>query len=89
VSTEQQETLDAILRQSAFPAGLDVHEQRLDDDEPDLGRLESARNWFIRKLPALSGAVVSLILHPLVGRLVEAAGDALAAEYRRRFTDTA
>jgi monoterpene epsilon-lactone hydrolase len=28
VSTEQQETLDAILRQSAFPADIDVSEQR-------------------------------------------------------------
>src|SRR5258707_12116941 len=28
VSTEQQQTLDAILRQSAFPAGSDVSEQR-------------------------------------------------------------
>ncbi len=28
MSTEQRETLDAILRQSAFPAGLDVSEQR-------------------------------------------------------------
>jgi epsilon-lactone hydrolase len=28
VSTEQRETLDAILRQSAFPAGSDVSEQR-------------------------------------------------------------
>jgi acetyl esterase/lipase len=28
VSTEQRETLDAILRQSAFPAGSDVYEQR-------------------------------------------------------------
>jgi monoterpene epsilon-lactone hydrolase len=28
VSTEQQETLDAILRQSAFPADADVNEQR-------------------------------------------------------------
>jgi acetyl esterase/lipase len=28
VSTEQQETLDAILRQSAFPADSDVNEQR-------------------------------------------------------------
>jgi monoterpene epsilon-lactone hydrolase len=28
VSTEQRENLDAILRQSAFPAGLDVNEQR-------------------------------------------------------------
>jgi acetyl esterase/lipase len=28
VSTEQRETIDAILRQSAFPAGSDVNEQR-------------------------------------------------------------
>jgi acetyl esterase/lipase len=28
VSTEQRENLDAMLRQSAFPAGLDVNEQR-------------------------------------------------------------
>src|SRR6476659_3191541 len=28
VSTEQRETLDAILRQSAFPADSDVNEQR-------------------------------------------------------------
>jgi monoterpene epsilon-lactone hydrolase len=28
VSTEQRENLDAILRQSAFPAGIDVSEQR-------------------------------------------------------------
>jgi epsilon-lactone hydrolase len=28
VSTEQRENLDAILRQSAFPAGSDVSEQR-------------------------------------------------------------
>jgi acetyl esterase/lipase len=28
VSTEQQETLDAILRRSAFPAGSDINEQR-------------------------------------------------------------
>jgi epsilon-lactone hydrolase len=28
VSTEQRENLDTILRQSAFPAGIDVSEQR-------------------------------------------------------------
>src|SRR3982074_1564410 len=28
VSTEQRENLDAVLRQSAFPAGSDVNEQR-------------------------------------------------------------
>jgi epsilon-lactone hydrolase len=28
VSTEQRQNLDAILRQSAFPAGSDVNQQR-------------------------------------------------------------
>jgi hypothetical protein len=28
VSTEQRENLEAVLRQSAFPAGIDVSEQR-------------------------------------------------------------
>ena len=28
MSTEQGENLDAVLRQSAFPAGIDVNEQR-------------------------------------------------------------
>jgi len=28
VSTEQRENLQAVLRQSAFPVGIDVNEQR-------------------------------------------------------------
>jgi hypothetical protein len=36
-------------------------------------------------LPELAGAVTGVIIHPIVGKLVEAAGDGLAAEFRRRF----
>ena len=35
MSTEQRENLDAILRQSAFPAGLGVSEQRGCSGRPD------------------------------------------------------
>jgi hypothetical protein len=31
VSTKQRENLEAVLRQSAFPVGSDVSEQRRDD----------------------------------------------------------
>jgi hypothetical protein len=31
------------------------------------------------------GAVTSVVIHPIVGEPVEAAGDALAVEFRRRF----
>lgn len=54
-------------------------------EQPDLTTMEYVRNWFVRNLPALAGAVTSLVVHPVVGKLVEAAGDALAGEFRRRF----
>jgi len=53
--------------------------------EPDLTTMEYVKRWFVRNLPDLAGAVTSVVVHPIVGKLVEAAGDALAAEFRRRF----
>ncbi len=54
-------------------------------EKPDLTTMEYVRNWFVKHLPGLAGAVTSVVVHPIVGKLVEAAGDALAAEFRRRF----
>ena len=56
--------------------------------EPDLSTLEYVHRWFVKNLPGSAGAVTSIILHPTVGKLVEAAGDALAADFRRRFGGT-
>lgn len=53
--------------------------------EPDLATMEYVKNWFGKNLPSLAGAVTSVIVNPIVGKLVEAAGDAVAAEFRRRF----
>jgi hypothetical protein len=33
----------------------------------------------------VAGSVVGLIVHPLVGKLVEVGGDALADSFRKRF----
>jgi len=52
-------------------------------DVPD--RLGGVKSWFKRNLPALAGAVVSVIVNPIVGKVVEAAGTGLAAEVQRRF----
>lgn len=56
--------------------------------EPDLTTMEYIENWFVKNLPALAGAVTSVVIHPIVGKLVEAAGDTLVAEFRRRFSGT-
>ena len=60
-------------------------EETVTADEPDLTTMEYVKNWFVKNLPGLAGAVTSVVVHPIVGKLVEAAGDALAAEFRRRF----
>jgi hypothetical protein len=60
-------------------------EEALTVGEPDLTTIEYVKGWFVKNLPDLAGAVTSVVVHPIVGKLVEAAGDALAAEFRRRF----
>ncbi len=60
-------------------------EEAITASEPDLTTMEYIKHWFTRNLPELAGAVTSIVVHPIVGKLVEAAGDGLAAEFRRRF----
>lgn len=52
---------------------------------PDLTTMAYVRNWLVKHVPKVAGAVTSLVVHPLVGKLVEAAGEAAAAEFRERF----
>lgn len=57
-----------------------------DQDPADLpDRLGGIKSWFKRNLPTLAGAVVSVIVNPIVGKVVEAAGTGLAGEIERRF----
>lgn len=63
-------------------------EQALTENKPDLSTMEYVRNWFAKNLPGLAGAVTSVVVHPIVGKLVEAGGDALVGEFRRRFGGT-
>jgi hypothetical protein len=43
----------------------------------------------LTKLPALAGMVTGVLVHPTVGRLVAAAGDLVADEFRRRIAPEA
>jgi hypothetical protein len=60
-------------------------EEALSVSEPDLSTMEYVKKWFERHLPDLAGAVTGIIMNPIVGKLVGAAGDILALEFRRRF----
>jgi hypothetical protein len=52
-------------------------EQAAFAEQPDLTTIQLVTRWFKRNLPALAGSVTSLVATPLVGRLVQVAGDQL------------
>ena len=60
-------------------------EEAVTAKKPDLDAMGGVKSWFIKRLPALAGGVSSIFIHPILGKLVEAAGEGIAAEFRRRF----
>jgi hypothetical protein len=67
---------------------VDELAEAITSKEPDLTTMEYVKNWFGKHLPGIAGAITGVIVHPIVGKLVEAAGDALVAEFQRRFGPT-
>ncbi|HKD97916.1 MAG TPA: hypothetical protein VKB69_09985 [Micromonosporaceae bacterium] len=66
-------------------AQLDALHTAATSAKPDLDTMQRVRNWFVNHLPAFAGAVTGLFIHPVVGVVVKSAGDAVTAEFRRRF----
>jgi hypothetical protein len=54
-------------------------------EKPDISTMEHVRNWFVKNIPSLAGAVTGLVVNPIVGKLVEAAGETIAHEFKRHF----
>ncbi len=73
--------------QQAATERLGELEQAVTAKEPDLSTMEYVKRWFSKNVPKCAGYVTALVVHPLVGKLVQAGGEALFAEFRRRFQD--
>ena len=90
------EQLRSEIRGAAPPELAAPAQQRVDEleaavttaaageAEMDLTTFEYVRQWLGKNLPSVAGAVTSVVVHPLVGKLVEAAGDAAAGAVRKR-----
>ena len=72
-------------RRSAALERVDELEEAITAEEPDLATMEYVKRWFVKHLPGLAGAVAGVFVDPVVGKLVEMAGEAAAGEFRRRF----
>ncbi len=57
-------------------------EAALVSEQPDPGRVRRVLRWFRENAPQLAGAVVSVVINPLVGKVVEGAGAAIAERFQ-------
>jgi len=51
---------------------------------PDPSKMAAIRDWFVRNAPGIAGAVTGLVVNPIVGKLVAAAGDAVVNEFKKK-----
>jgi hypothetical protein len=54
-------------------------------EPPDASTIKVAGDWLLKNVPPLAGAIASLFLNPIVGKVVEAAGDMAAEWVKNRF----
>ncbi len=57
-------------------------ERAVVSERPDVGRVRTVLRWFRDNTPQLAGAVVSVVVNPLVGKAVEGAGEAIADQFK-------
>lgn len=62
-------------------------EQALVAEQPDPGRVRRVLRWFREHAPELAGAVVSVVVHPLVGKVVQGAGEVVAERVKEAIED--
>lgn len=64
---------------------IDELEEAITGEKPDLTTMEYVKNWFTKKLPQFAGKIISVLVNPIVGKVVEAGGEIAAAELKERF----
>ncbi|TCM33224.1 hypothetical protein [Kribbella sp. VKM Ac-2568] len=77
--------LTAAEREDATKQASDLKAAITRQDAPDVSRMHSIVSWFKAHIPTLVGAVLSVVVNPIVGQLVSAGGDLLVQEFNGYF----
>ncbi len=62
---------------------VEEFEEALTAGEPDLATAHYVKRWFLKRLPTVAGLITGVLVNPVVGKLVQSAGDVAAAELAR------
>lgn len=85
--TELDKEIEAATPKEIQPEAQEQAEQLKKEvlsEKPDPTILEQAKGWFVSNLPAVLGTVTSILTHPIVGKLVESAGEYTLKNFRER-----
>jgi len=82
---EKIASIETAEKQATALEKVSELEEAITAEKPDISTMEYVRNWFVKNVPQLAGAVTGLVVNPIVGKLVEAAGETVAHEFKRRF----
>jgi hypothetical protein len=81
--------LNAEVEANAAPEQKEAAVERVNEleeaitaEEPDLTTVQYVKRWFVKNLPAVAGSVTGILIHPVVGKLVQSAGEAVAAQFQ-------
>jgi predicted trehalose synthase len=72
----------ALAKEAAQQA--DALQAAVASPKPDVTAMGSVKTWFVEHLPAILGGVTGLLTNPIVGKLVEAAGEFTLDQFRVR-----
>jgi hypothetical protein len=53
--------------------------------QPKVNRMREVRDWFVKHLPSMLGAVTTVFINPILGKVVEASGEMAATAFRNHF----
>jgi hypothetical protein len=79
---EQQAPAD---KKAAALERVDELQQEITSKKPELSTFDYVKSWFGKNIPTLLGSVTSLIVNPLVGKVVETASGLAADAIKKRF----
>ena len=68
----RERIITEVVPEKKEPALERVQELELaiKEEKPDLTTMEYVKKWFGKNIPALAGAVTSIVIHPLVGKCI-------------------
>jgi hypothetical protein len=69
-------------RRAAAVERVDELEGAVFAKQPNVTTIRYVADWFRTNLPALAGTVVGVVVHPIVGKLVQTTGELLAGDLR-------